>query len=432
MAKFTFPVTLPATLCVVLALGAGEAVAKAKLDCPEHTRMEEKAYGKGVEAYCTLGDGSRHGPWGGWFASNQRAITGFYENGKRHGVETEWYDRETLPKRRGLRRLLFGAPKRYRKHWSAGKLHGESVEWDIDGRVLEKSTWHGGEFVSYDHAKPSELADDARLGRPFATPRKPRGCFAHEYFPSSLRTMMGEPAEGYSGYEILYGTNKDCQRDDKPCRNFSHAQLSYLMGQEIGGYTESARFAVTSCQTRADQRRATAAEESTWRAQSAVGRDPGVLALLADMHGVWCGRATRVQQGMEFYREVRIEFIEDDEERAAIATDTWSRTPSGPVGEPGYVMTSLLIPMPRRGVDITAVAGSEASKPARQMRFKAVSVHKNVGGYSLTTGPEGEGYVLQRGRESYPLSQQCDGFWSPPSSDTSDYLNTPGRDTAPG
>ena len=67
--------------------------------------------------------------------------------------------------------------------------------------------------------------------------------------------MMGEPAEGYSGYEVLFGTNVTCARAKLPCRRFSHAQLSDVMGHEILGYSEAAGFAVRTCATAEDDLR---------------------------------------------------------------------------------------------------------------------------------------------------------------------------------
>ena len=55
------------------------------------------------------------------------------------------------------------------------------------------------------------------------------------------------------------------------------------------------------------------------------------MALLAQIEGVWCGRTTRMYDGKELHREVRIGFIPGDPDRAALATDTWSGTPGGPV-----------------------------------------------------------------------------------------------------
>ena len=398
-----------------------------RLDCPEHTRQEETQLHKGIEAHCTLGDGTRQGPWGGWFPSGQRAIAGYYENGRLHGIETEWYDATELSGWRRFRARL-RLPRRHRKEWSRGKLHGQVIEWDIRGRVLERSTWHRGEFVSYTHRKDS-VARDAQLGRPFATGRKPKGCFGREYYPGLLSVMMGEPAEGYSGYEVLYGSNKDCRREELPCRSYSHAQLSDILGQEIEGYATSARFAVVGCRTGEDQRRYTAADETRWRKQSAVHRDTGVIALLSDMHGVWCGRSTRIERNFESSREIRIEFIEGDPERAALATDTWNRVSGGPMGEPGYVMSSLLIPMPRSATDPSRATNGQDLSAKTSMHFKAVSVHTNVGGYALSMDPGG--FVIKHSGRAYRMSQDCEGFWVPSDPDLRAYDTATGQNEAP-
>ena len=121
------------------------------------------------------------------------------------------------------------------------------------------------------------------------------------------------------------------------------------------------------------------------------------------MHGVWCGRSTRIQQNHEWHRELRIEFVEGDPERVALATDTWNRVPGGPMGETGYVISSLLIPMPR--------SGGQGAAPAARMHFKAVSAHDNVGGYGLSL--ESGGVVIRHGDHAYPMSQDCRGFWTP-------------------
>ena len=423
----TFPMLKIGIAFAFLLFLAGSGSAEIRLDCPEHTRPEERPLHKRIEVHCTLGDGTRQGPWGGWFPSGQRAVAGYYENGRLHGTETEWYDATELSGWQGFR-ARFRLPRRHQKEWSRGKLHGEVIEWDIRGRVLQRSTWHRGEFVGYTHPRGS-AAKDAQLGRPFATRRKPKGCFAREYYPSLLRVMMGEPTDGYSGYEVLYGTNKDCRREELPCRSYSHAELSDIMGREIDGYATSARFAVVSCRTGEDQRRHTAVAELMWRKQSAVYRDPGVIALLSDMHGVWCGRSTRIQHNFESNREIRIEFIQGDPERAALATDTWNRVPGGPVGEPGYVMSSLLIPMPRSGVDSSPAINGQDLSPTTTMHFKAVSVHANVGGYALSKDPEG--FVIKHGGRAYPMSQDCEGFWVPPDPDLSAYDTAPGQDEAP-
>jgi hypothetical protein len=389
--------------------GAGAAYAKTYLDCPEHTRLELKPLHKGVEAYCVLGDGKRHGPWGGWYANGQRATAGFYDNGRLHGVETEWYDASELS---GWRRFQarFRKPRRSRTDWSRGKRHGESIEWDVRGRVLQRSTWHRGEFEGYERPSGSAAAD-AELGRPFTEAPKPKGCFERRFYPRLLRDLLGEPAEGYSGFEVQYGTSKNCALERLPCRNFSHAQLSDIMGHEIQGFADSARFAVASCRTDEDQRSHTAAEERKWRRRSAIDRDPGVVAFLDELSGVWCGRSTRTEQNHEWRREVRIEFIPGDPERAARATDTWNRVPEGPMGEPGYVMSSLLIPMPRSGVDPSPADGGREVPAASRMHFKPVSVHPNAGGFVLSRGEQG--LVLQHSGRTFPMSPDCAGFWEP-------------------
>lgn len=406
---------------------ASTGAAEIHLDCPAHTALELKELSKGVEAYCVLGDGTRHGPWSGWFPDGQRAIAGYYENGRLHGIETEWYDAAGLSGWQRFR-ARFRLPRRRQSEWSRGKLHGEVIDWDLRGRVLQRSTWHRGEFAGYFHPKGT-VTKDSHLGRPFAALHKPKGCFERKYYPSLLRTMMGKPVEGYSGYEVLYGTNKDCNREELPCGSYSHTQLSDILGQKIEGFSDSARFAVTTCRTREDQRRHTAAEELKWRKRSAVYQDPGVVAFLSDMHGVWCGRSTRIQNNFESSREVRIEFIEGDPERAALVTDTWNRVPGGPVGEPGYVMSSLLIPMPRSGFDVSSVARGQDVPPATQMHFKAVSVHNNAGGYALSM--DSGGFALKHRGRTYPMSQDCGDFWAPSDPDLTTYDSDPGQDEAP-
>ena len=150
------------TVLAALLFLAGSGFAQIGLDCPEHTRQEVVHLKKGIEAYCTLGDGAHQGPWGGWFPSGQRAISGYYEDGQLHGIETEWFDAAELS---GWRRFQsrFKLPRRYRKNWSRGKLHGKLTEWDIRGNILEQSTWHRGEFVSYTRPKGSAL-EDRQLG----------------------------------------------------------------------------------------------------------------------------------------------------------------------------------------------------------------------------------------------------------------------------
>lgn len=392
-------------------LCAGTGSAKVQLDCPEHTRLEDKPSHKGVEAHCVLGDGTRQGPWGGWYKSGQRAIAGHYENGRLHGEETEWYDATELSGWRHFR-SHFRKPKRSRTRWSVGQKHGESIEWDSKGRVLQRSTWHRGEFVRYKHPKDT-IAEDKELGLLYVPPRKPQGCFERRYYPHILSMMMGRPVAGYSGYEILYGTNKNCGREEHPCRRFSHPQLSDIMGQKIQGYADTAKFAVVTCRTDEDKRRQTAVEEHRWRKQSAVYRDPGVVAFLHDMHGVWCGRSTHDASGRLSHREIRIEFIANDPERAALLTDTWDQIPGGPVGEPGYVMAGLIIPMPRSGIEASSVEGDEPLP--NRIHFKTVSVHSNAGGYQLSR--DSQEVVFHHRRRTYPMSQDCSGFWAPPGPD---------------
>ena len=278
---------------------AASGIAEVSLDCPAQTSLEVKQLHKGVEAYCVLGDGTRHGPWGGWFPDGQRAIEGYYENSRLHGSETEWYSAAELSGWQGLRARL-RLPRRRQSEWSRGKLHGEVIDWDIRGRVLQRSTWHRGEFVAYVHPRGT-AAQDSQLGRPFAALHKPKGCFDRKYYPSLLQTMMGEPVEGYSGYAILYGTNKNCGREERPCGSYSYAQLSDILGQEIEGFADSARFAVTTCRTREDERRYTAAEELKWRKRSAVHLDPARNRLpLRHARGlVWTFDAYREQHRIE-------------------------------------------------------------------------------------------------------------------------------------
>ena len=413
----------PGRLAIALALfWADTGSAEIDLDCPEHTRIEQKQLHKGVEAYCVLGDGTRHGPWGGWYPSGQRAVAGRYEDGRLQGVETEWYDVAELSGWRRFR-ARFRKPRRIRTEWSRGKRHGELVEWDIDGHVLQRSTWHLGKFVSYEHPKGSADAD-ARLGRPFAALHKPKGCFERKYFPRLLRDMMGEPVEGYSGFEVRYGTGGNiCGYRESPCRNYSRAQLSDIMGHEIQGFADSASFTVVKCRTDEDKRLHTLSEEKKWRQRSAVDRDAGVIAFLSDMHGAWCGRSTRTQNNHEWHREVRIEFIPGDPERAALATDTWNRVPGGPMAEPGYVMSSLLIPMPRSGIDASSADSEQQIPSAKQVRFKAVSVHRNAGGFVLSRGEQG--LVLVHQGRTFPMSQDCEGFWIPPGPNPSVTARTP-------
>jgi len=412
-----------AGLALALVLfSAGSGFAEIDLACPEHTQLEQRQLQKGVEAYCVLGDGTRHGPWGGWYPSGQRAIAGYYEDGRLHGVETEWYDVAELSGWRRFR-ARFRKPRRIHTEWSRGELHGERVEWDIDGHLLERSTWHRGEFVSYEHPKGLAAAD-AELGRPFAALHKPKGCFERKYFPSLLRKMMGAPVEGYSGFEVRYGTGSNpCGHQKLPCRSYSRAQLSDIMGHEIQGFADSASFAVFTCRTDEDERRHTLAEEGKWRKRSAVHRDAGVIAFLSDVHGAWCGRAARSKNDRKWQSEVRIEFIPGDPERAALATETWNRVPGGPMGEPGYVMSSLLIPMPREGVGALSADGEQMIPEARQARFKAVSVHRNAGGFVLSTGEQG--FVLLHKGHEFPMSQDCEGFWMPPGPDPSDAAAAP-------
>ena len=153
------------------------------------------------------------------------------------------------------------------------------------------------------------------------------------------------------------------------------------------------------------------------------------MALLSDMHGVWCGRSTRIENNLRSNREIRIEFIQGDRERAALATDTWNRVPGGPVGERGYVISSLLIPMGRAGINSSSAMDRQDLPPATQMRFKAISVHNNAGGYSLSRGAEGV-VIKHRGR-TYPMSDDCEEFWLPSDSDLGAYNAEPGKDEIP-
>lgn len=414
-------------LLILLPIWSIAGSAEIRLDCPAQTEREVKQLRKGVEAYCVLGDGTRHGPWGGWFLNGQRAIAGHYDNASLHGIETEWYDAAELSGWQSFR-ARFRLPRRRQSEWSRGKLHGEMIEWDRRGRVLQRSTWHRGEFVNYVHPEGTAV-DDSLLGRPFAAVHKPKGCFERKYYPSVLRAMMGAPVEGYSGFEIQYGTNNNCSREKLPCGSYSHAQLSDIMGQQIGGYADLARFAVTTCRTREDERLYTSAEETKWRKRSAVYNDSGVVALLSDMHGVWCGRSTRIENNLRSNREIRIEFIQGDRERAALATDTWNRVPGGPVGERGYVISSLLIPMPRAGINSSSAMDGQDLPPATQMHFKAISVHNNAGGYSLSRGAEG--VVIKHRSRTYPMSDDCEEFWLPSDSDLGAYNAEPGKDETP-
>ena len=126
-------------LLAVLPFWTANGFAEISLDCPEQTALETKQLRKGVEAYCVLGDGTRHGPWGGWFPDGQRAIAGHYENSRLHGTETEWYDASDLSGWQGFR-SRFKLPRRRQSEWSRGKLHGEVIDWDVRGRVLQRST----------------------------------------------------------------------------------------------------------------------------------------------------------------------------------------------------------------------------------------------------------------------------------------------------
>lgn len=386
----------------------------ADLDCPELSRIEAKKFlGGEIQAYCVQGDGARHGPWGHWYASGYPEATGYYDRGQRHGVETEWYDPAQLQGWERLRARL-RRPRRSRVEWSMGRRHGESTEWDARGRVLERSTWHRGEFVGY--ARPRGPAEaDAELGRPFAALKKPHGCYQRKYFPRLLREMMGEPPDGYSGYEVLYGTSYRCTRTKLPCRNFSHAELSDVMGHPIRGYSEHARFAVRTCATDEDIRRRLAAEEKDWRARSAADEDPGVMAFLADIDGVWCGRSTRVHRGVESHREVRIAFIPGDPDHAALATDTWARKPGGPLGDPGYVISSLLIPRPRKRGDSSSGKDWRAVDIPSTVLFKTICKHDSAGSFTLSW--DGQEFVLNHAGHPYPLTQNCEGFWTPPGPD---------------
>jgi hypothetical protein len=365
-----------------------------------------------------LGDGTRHGPWGGWYPDGHRAIAGMYEKGEINGFETEWYDPEDLEGWNRFKARLRN-PRHSRSQWSMGERHGEWTEWDTNGRVIQSSTWHRGEFVRYEHRK-GDSDEDTALGVPFAALKKPQGCFDRQYFPRMLIDMMGEPVDGYSGYEVLYGTNVTCQRAERPCRQFNRAQLSDVMGNEIQGYSEKAGFAVRTCATAEDDQARVASQEATWRARSAADTDPGVIAFLTDINGVWCGRATRFHDDKPLHREVRIAFIPGDPDHAARATDTWSRTPGGPVGGPGYVMSSLLIPLPRKASDVSFDANGQPIDIPTSVRFKPVSVHTNAGSFTLTRTEQG--LMLAHTRGQYPMSQNCEGFWAPGGPDPAEQL----------
>ena len=99
------------------------------------------------------------------------------------------------------------------------------------------------------------------------------------------------------------------------------------------------------------------------------------------------------------------------------------------MGEPGYVMSSLLIPMPRTGIDVSSRSSGQNVLPATQMHFKAVSVHTNAGGYVLSMNAD-RSIIKHRGR-TYPMSDNCADFWTPSNSDLSAYDASPGQDEAP-
>ena len=76
----------------------------------------------------------------------------------------------------------------------------------------------------------------------------------------------------------------------------------------------------------------------------------------------------------------------------------------------GYVMRSVLIPMPR-STGKAPTTSQQPATPATQMHFKAVSVHSNVGGYRLAM--ETDGPVITHSGRRYLMTQNCAGFWAP-------------------
>jgi len=96
------------------------------LGCPENTREVVRA----LEQWCER-DGVRQGPWRGWHSPVLVRGEGRYEDGRRYGLWTEWYDN--------------GSRKSSGSYGGAGLRQGAWSWWFADGVPSAVGSYEGGD-----------------------------------------------------------------------------------------------------------------------------------------------------------------------------------------------------------------------------------------------------------------------------------------------
>lgn len=75
-----------ALIFVVCSLGV-----QAEPSCPENTVLMGKPPPDGVEQYCALANGKKHGFYKHWYANGQLMELLYFKDGKEHGSQTAWW-----------------------------------------------------------------------------------------------------------------------------------------------------------------------------------------------------------------------------------------------------------------------------------------------------------------------------------------------------